>query len=166
VLKSIIQEIGERLQTSCILASHDPQDSLPWADEMLVLKEGRIVQRGRPEDVYFRPLSEYVGGLLGAYNLIDPKQAEPFYGLAGVKKNGKSLFIRPEKISILRGSREMSGMLDGIVSKVSFLGGAYEIEVQVWGTGSNRLLVRSSAGDLAAGDVVGLFFPPEGIWYI
>jgi len=166
VLKSILTDIGERLQTSCILASHDPQDSLSWADEIFVMKEGRIIQRGKPGEVYFRPLSEYVGGLLGAYNLIEPARADPFYALAGIERNGKCLFIRPEKISILRGSRELTGMLDGIVSKVNFLGSAYDVEVQVWGPGANTLIVRSGSGDWAVGDVVGLFLPPEGVWYV
>src|SRR6478752_3027013 len=41
VLKSIIDDIGTQLQITCILASHDPLDTLSWADEMLVLRNGK-----------------------------------------------------------------------------------------------------------------------------
>ena len=174
VLQSVIRDIGERLATSCILASHDPEDTLPWADEIFVMKAGQIVQRGAPQEIYFRPLSEYVAGLFGHYNLIAPAEAEPLYGLPGVERNGKSLFIRPENISILRDGGQRNGMPEGKVSKVSFQGGSYQVEVTVPGAAAamhatmpgNRLMVRSGVGDYVQGETVWLSVLPEGVWYV
>nr|WP_223284455.1 ATP-binding cassette domain-containing protein [Hymenobacter qilianensis] len=46
ILKSVIQDIGEKLQITCILISHDPLDTLSWADEIVVMHGGQIVQKG------------------------------------------------------------------------------------------------------------------------
>ena len=70
-LKQVIQNIAQRFDIALILVSHDPYDTLTWADKLLVLKDGRIVQQGSPREVYANPADEYVAGLLGDYTLAD-----------------------------------------------------------------------------------------------
>jgi ABC-type sugar transport system ATPase subunit len=69
VLKTVIRDIGTKFDITTVLVSHDPYDTLTWADELIVLKEGRILQQGRPREVYDHPLDEHVAGLLGDYTL-------------------------------------------------------------------------------------------------
>ena len=59
ILKNIIREIGNSLQITCLMVSHDPSDLLPWADEIILMKSGIIVQQGKPEQVYRHPSSAY-----------------------------------------------------------------------------------------------------------
>ncbi|HEY4337289.1 MAG TPA: ATP-binding cassette domain-containing protein [Puia sp.] len=70
-LKRVINDIAERFDITTILVSHDPYDTLTWADKLIVLQESRIVQQGTPRDVYQQPISEYVGALLGEYTLAN-----------------------------------------------------------------------------------------------
>ncbi len=49
-LKTVLEDITERLQITCLLTSHDPHDTLSWADEIIVMKEGKIIQQGKPEN--------------------------------------------------------------------------------------------------------------------
>ena len=51
VLKTVIEDIGKRLQITCMLTSHDPHDTLSWADEILVMKNGKIIQQGTPRGI-------------------------------------------------------------------------------------------------------------------
>ncbi len=44
-MQAIIEEVGTRLGITCLLVSHDATDVLPWADEILVLRRGELVQR-------------------------------------------------------------------------------------------------------------------------
>ena len=90
-LKAVIHDIGEKLKITCILVSHDPLDTLSWADEILVLQDGRLLQRGSPERVYRQPVSEHAAGLFGKYNLLDPVQAAVFGNLPGGIPSGKRL---------------------------------------------------------------------------
>lgn len=71
LLKNVIRDITEKYDITCILVSHDPYDTLSWADEMLLLREGRIHQQGTPGDLYFHPVDEYAAGLLGEYTLVN-----------------------------------------------------------------------------------------------
>jgi iron(III) transport system ATP-binding protein len=78
ILKAVLEDITERLQITCMLTSHDPHDTLSWADEIIVMKEGKIIQQGTPETIYQQPVNEYVAGMFGRYNLLNPKQAALF----------------------------------------------------------------------------------------
>jgi iron(III) transport system ATP-binding protein len=74
LLKKVIDDIGKKLRITCIMVSHDPEDSLAWADEIMVLKNGKVIQQGTPHSIYREPVNEYVAGLFGAYNLITAGQ--------------------------------------------------------------------------------------------
>jgi len=70
-LKKVIRNIAEKFDITTILVSHDPYDTLTWADKLIVLQEGRIVQQGPPREVYQQPLNEYIAALLGEYTLAN-----------------------------------------------------------------------------------------------
>ena len=98
ILKNILEDIGQELGLTCIIASHDPLDLLSWANKMLIFKEGNLLQEGTPKEIYFKPVKEYAGALLGKYNLLDQECAALFH--PGLDLKGKQLFIRPEHITI------------------------------------------------------------------
>ena len=137
VLKRVIRNIGDKLGITCILVSHDPLDLMAWADEIIVLKDGAVVQKGSPEEVYRGPVDAYVAGLFGKYNLI-----------------GKT-FVRPEDIRILdkEGVAAADGWraLSGKVQHVIFQGSYYDIDVQLK---NSRLIVRTTRGGISVGDII------------
>ncbi|HET7117070.1 MAG TPA: ABC transporter ATP-binding protein [Hanamia sp.] len=124
ILKSVLEDITERLQITCLLTSHDPNDTLSWADEIIVMKKGRIIQQSTPEIIYHHPVNEYVAGMFGRYNLLIPEQAILF----GIEANEKNVIIRPEDFII---SANSENGVRGIVEKISFWGSFYEVEVRV-----------------------------------
>ena len=112
-LKTVLEDITGRLQITCLLASHDPQDTLSWADEILVMKEGRIVQQGTPKEIYYDPVNEYVAAMFGKYNLLTPDRASWF----GIEANEKEVVIRPEGFSV---SATGNTGIKGTIQKISF----------------------------------------------
>ena len=68
-LKTVIKKTAQRFDITTILVSHDPYDTLTWADKLIILKDGRIVQQGTPREVYEKPADEYTAALLGDYTL-------------------------------------------------------------------------------------------------
>lgn len=149
VLKSVIRDIGDRLQISCILVSHDPQDSLSWADEIIVMQGGRIVQKGTPQEIYLQPSSEYVAGLFGPYNLLPPRA------------DGRRIFFRPEEILFTMASRDKT--LHGIVESVSFWGSFYQVSLRLADT---TIIARTLEGSFAPGETVYFSLAPDRVWYI
>ena len=131
LLKSVINEISDRLNITCTLVSHDPLDSLSWADTILVMKDGAILQHATPEEIYKQPINEYVAGLFGKYNLLPSSISKALLGARDKTKGREGLFIRPENFVITKSQKDLSAK--GIVQKVSFFGSYYEIEIKVEG---------------------------------
>ncbi len=123
ILKAVLEDITERLQITCLLTSHDPHDTLSWADEIIVMKEGKIIQQSKPEEIYHKPVNEYVAGLFGKYNLLKPNVAALF----GIESNGNDVMARPENFKL---STTGSGA-GGIIKKINFQGSFYEAEVLI-----------------------------------
>jgi iron(III) transport system ATP-binding protein len=122
-LKAVLDDITGRLKITCLLASHDPQDTLSWADEIVVMREGRIVQEGTPKEVYYEPVNEYVAGIFGKYNWLTAEQASLF----GEPATEKEVMIRPEDFAI---STKNNG-IKGTILKISFWGSFYEAEIMI-----------------------------------
>ncbi len=160
ILKTVIKDIGDKLGTTCMLASHDPLDTLSWADVIIVIREGQIVQQGAPSIVYRQPLNEYVAGLFGAYNVIPASSVAIFEKLPGIKQNGKDLFFRPEDIKIMKKSGRT---VAGTVVSISFMGGYYETEIKV---DNIHLIARTIQSELVVGDAVEISLNGKMGWYL
>jgi iron(III) transport system ATP-binding protein len=160
ILKSVLRDICHRLKITCILVSHDPSDTLSWADKIIVMKDGKIVQDGSPKTIYSKPLNEYVAGLFGNYNLISAANATVFYNLWKVKPNDKNLLIRPEDFKIVRRKQRA---VQGKVISSTYFGSYYEIEVF---SGDLRILIKSKKRKVKRGDDVYVRCAKEDVWPI
>ena len=160
ILKSVIHDITERLAITCMLISHDPHDTLSWADEIIVIRNGQIVQQGTPEQIYRHPVNEYVAGLFGSYNLIPAAEASALTAIPGINANGLDLLIRPESIQIVpRGD----AALPAAVSKVAFFGSHYELEAQL---ADIPLTIRTNRNPVREGETIYISVAPEDVWYL
>ena len=147
ILKAVITDISEQLKITCTLVAHDPVDILSWADEVIVLQEGQIIQKGPSIKVYKEPINEYSAALFGKYNIIDDTLLRTFSSHVGIKLNGKR-FLRPEDFTI---SHEKSVGLRAEVKKVSFMGTYNELLVNISG---NNVLVNNCGCSIKEGDTV------------
>ncbi len=125
ILKSVIDNITKKLRITCILVSHDPIDSLSWADEIIVMKNGKLVQQGSPETIYRNPINEYVAGLFGSYNVLTTAMIKSL----GVNPKKVKSIVRPEEVRIKKLKRKTR--TSGQVIGVHFLGTHYEVEVTI-----------------------------------
>lgn len=131
MMKQVLADIGEQLKLTCILVSHDSLDLLSWADEIMVLDRGTIIQRDTPEELYAQPLNEYVAGLFGAYNSMTPSLATLFPIMAHHR------FVRPEEFVVVPQSDQA---VAAEVTRARFMGGYYEMDVRM---GPDVLIIRS-----------------------
>ncbi len=117
-LKEVLTDAGTRLGITFLLASHDPQDVMAWAERILVLKSGRLVADGTPEAMYRKPASKYVAGLFGKYNVV-------MYGT-------QPTMLRPEDVMV-NPRPAVPGSLWGNVTALRFQGFYHEVEVNISG---------------------------------
>ncbi len=57
-----------------IMVTHDALDALPWSDTILVLRDGKLIQKGTPQKVYEKPNEMYIASLFGPVQLLNKKQ--------------------------------------------------------------------------------------------
>jgi len=143
-LKDVLEDITNELKITCLITSHDPHDTLSWADEIIVMKNGEMIQQGTPEEIYNKPVNEYAAGLFGRYNLLKAKQA----GLFGIASNGNDVLMRPEHFTIVATGTGVKG----VINKIRFEGSFYEAEVLI--EDDAKIYVRINNNDWKAGKKV------------
>ncbi|UOQ78683.1 ATP-binding cassette domain-containing protein [Hymenobacter sp. 5516J-16] len=161
LLKAVIQDLGDQLGITCTLISHDPLDTLSWADEILVLQEGRLVQQGPPARVYQQPASEYVAGLFGGYNLLTGAAAKALLAASGQSlAAGQRLLIRPEALAVAE-----AGPIGvaGRVTAVRFFGSYSELDVRL---GKSVVTSRVTENRFGPGQLVHVRLAAEGGWVL
>lgn len=159
ILKKVIREIVEELNITCVLVSHDPQDTLPWADEIFVMQNGAITEQGSPETIYYQPTSLYTAGLFGKYNLLSNSLAALLLP-AFIANPGKQFLVRPEDLIVMSSGHRTS---NAVVTDRFFMGDAIEIEIDARG---EKLLCRTDSNLLKKGDGVTLSLKEEKIWQV
>src|SRR5450830_991145 len=65
-LVRIIEQVG----VTCVMVTHDQQEAMSMASQIAVMSEGRIVQIGKPADVYETPNCRFVADFIGSINLF------------------------------------------------------------------------------------------------
>lgn len=143
ILKGVINDLSEKLHITCMLISHDPVDVLSWADEVIVLQNGSIIQKGTPGQVYAQPKNPYVAGLFGPYTSL----SHPLLNKVS-PANENELLLRPEYFKVVH---EEEGLFDGTIKKIIFLGSHYHIYIAALDT---IIIVQHQTYNLHVGDKV------------
>ena len=71
--QSLREEVAAILRTagvSAVLVTHDQQEALSLADQVVVMREGRVEQAGPPDEIYAHPASRWVAEFLGAAEVL------------------------------------------------------------------------------------------------
>lgn len=94
-LRRWLRAFQERIQVTTIFVTHDQEEALELADEVVVMNNARIEQIGDPQEVYDRPSSPFVIEFLGNVNRFAG-------GLSGTKQGGgDALYVRPHDVDIV-----------------------------------------------------------------
>ncbi|WP_167018950.1 ABC transporter ATP-binding protein [Chitinophaga sp. Cy-1792] len=142
MLKQVIADIAADLKITCLLTSHDPLDVLSWADRIMIMRGGEVVQQGAPQEVYLQPADDYCAALFGTYNGIPAENA----ALLGLKVKADKIFIRPENVQLTKGAG-----IAATVETVQFFG---SYEQAVLKTEVMPLLIKAHPGTLKTGTEV------------
>ena len=135
-----LKKMQKALGITFIYVTHDQEEALTMSDEIIVLNEGKIQQKGSPVDIYNEPKNAFVAKFIGESNIIDGIMHSDFdVSFAshrfecvdkGFSENEEvDVVIRPEDIKL----STKSGTLPGVVKSVVFKGVHYEMEVLACG---------------------------------
>ena len=142
---------------TAILVTHDQAEALSFADQVAVLRAGRLVQAGPPRLVYAQPCDAATAIFLGEAILL-PAQVEDGFArcalgriaVAATARLGPGdIMLRPEQIRLVPVSPEAApapGL--GVVTQVDFGGAACQVVLQL--PDGTALSLRGSSHDLPA----------------
>lgn len=139
---ALAEEMGEIIRSrgiSAVFVTHNAEELSIFTDRICVMNRGSIVQEGRPEEVFNKPVNEVVAGLVGVENILE--------GIAGDQNNTAliqdipvevnmtdvhpgthvKLFIRPE--NILQGNESSRNNFHGTIEKAISLSSQYKLIV-------------------------------------
>jgi ABC-type Fe3+/spermidine/putrescine transport system ATPase subunit len=124
-----------------ILVSHDPFDGLSLADQMVVIRRGKVLQQDHPQQIIHQPANAYVAELLAEANIIAPAQAESWLGLQ--LKADECLAVYPFEIGIAE--KGISAKVRQVRYQISY----DELDVKVDGY---SLTLNAPSGKYKVGD--------------
>jgi len=133
-LRAWLRELIERVGITSIFVTHDQDEAIEVADEIMIISEGRLEQKGSPWDIYREPRTPFVASFFGQSSLVDhPSELRGFE--AEVAGSQAKALIRPEYIEI--GSERdftlLSATAVGVVKHVHFRGSEWLVDVEVGG---------------------------------
>ncbi len=64
-LRAEIAQLQKELKTTLVYVTHDQQEALSMSDRIAVLKDGKVIQVGTPEEIYNHPKTTWVGSFIG-----------------------------------------------------------------------------------------------------
>ena len=144
-LRRTIREVQRELGITTILVTHDQEEAFALADRIGIMNLGRLLEVGRPEDLYARPATRFVATFLGAANLVLAQHTaqgvciggDPVPALGSTSNTGRDhevvAVMRPEDIEIApsRERLESSFLGLGTVEQLLFVGANERLRVRL-----------------------------------
>src|SRR5450755_2033517 len=75
-LRRTIRQVQRELGITTVLVTHDQEEAFALADRIGVMHLGRLLEVGRPDELYTRPATRFVATFLGAANLLLARQTK------------------------------------------------------------------------------------------
>jgi ABC-type Fe3+/spermidine/putrescine transport system ATPase subunit len=171
-----LRDLHRRVGLTFLHVTHDQEEAFRLADRVAILRAGKIVQQGAPEEVYRRPTTPFVASFLGVANVlagaavgrgdvfrtrggIELAAARPVPRAAWAALREERLLVSPAGAAGEAGA----GAVSGVVADTVFLGATTRVSVDA-GPARERLEGRAADGAaLRAGDRVTLRAAPEDV---
>ncbi|OOM80633.1 sulfate/thiosulfate import ATP-binding protein CysA [Clostridium puniceum] len=138
-LRRWLKETITKLGITSIFVTHDQDEAVEVADEIIITNKGQIEQKGSPAEIYKNPQTPFVAQFIGESILIDDYTKLKGFEVEEKLEETKAV-LRPEFIEIAKNDKEILTPLaaeKGIVKDIAFRGNNLEIDVQV----GNQILI-------------------------
>lgn len=133
-LRTWLKQLIGNLDITSIFVTHDQDEAVEVADEMLIFQQGRLEQQGTPMSIYTEPQTAFVAGFIGHSSIVEQPNLLRGFERTPVIDGARAL-IRPEFVEAGR-EREIafpSAAEMGKVRRIFFRGAHLELDIQVGG---------------------------------
>jgi glycerol transport system ATP-binding protein len=170
-LRSKLKALHRELDLTMIYVTHDQTEALTFADTVVVMHDGRVVQSGTPAELFEKPAHTFVGYFIGSPGMnivpaeVDGREARVDGHVIGLHRNygvlPKSakieIGVRPEFVDI---AAPASGLLSATIERIDDLGRIRFARVRI---GDAKFAARVPPGFSVSGNTAGLVFDPAHV---
>lgn len=110
-LRDWLRRLHDEVHVTTVFVTHDQEEALEVADEIVVINEGRVEQIGSPEQLYDDPANDFVMGFLGEVTTLD------------------GVLLRPHDIDVARTPSPEVTAVEGRVTRLLRIG--FEVRATV-----------------------------------
>jgi len=155
-LRHWLKEMIAKLGVTSIFVTHDQDEAIEVADEIIITNKGRIDQIGKPLEVYSKPKTAFVASFFGQPSIFkDYNKFQSFDTIPNVDQ----AIVRPEFVKVTKKNEVQkfkNSAEEGVVTDVAFRGSGIEITILVNG---ETLTARRSFDEpsISVGEKVDVF---------
>jgi ABC-type Fe3+/spermidine/putrescine transport system ATPase subunit len=150
-MKFELKQLHHRIGATILFVTHDQEEALTLSDRIAVFNDGRIMQTGRPDELYRAPANRFVADFIGETNLLSGRVTNCGGEVITIDAGGQSFSgrmrsgfsqprseatftLRLESLRILRGEEPADCRADGVIEEFLYVGN------------STKYLVRLASG--------------------
>jgi sulfate transport system ATP-binding protein len=145
-LRRTIRQVQRELNITTVLVTHDQEEAFAMADRIGVMNLGRLLESGRPDELYARPATRFVATFLGAANLLLARQTSQGIRFGAAPVNARATekleegrehevvaVLRPEEVELAptRDGLRTNFIADGLVEEMVFTGALERLRVRL-----------------------------------
>jgi glycerol transport system ATP-binding protein len=170
-LRSKLKALHRELDLTMIYVTHDQTEALTFADQVVVMHDGRVVQSGTPAELFDKPAHTFVGYFIGSPGMnivpaeVSGHEARIDGHIIGLRRNYGVLSagakieigVRPEFVDV---AAPASGLLSATIERIDDLGRIRFARVRV---GDAKFAARVPPGFSVPDNAVGLVFDPSHV---
>jgi sulfate transport system ATP-binding protein len=163
-LRRWLDEIHRELEITSLLVTHDQEEAMELANQVVVMHEGRVEQTGSPQDIYDDPSTPFVAGFVGAANVLHGWVIAGSVQFGQLQVGGAShmpdgsvahAYVRPHDVTIST-SHTSSSSVPGKVVRINELGWVSKVHMVL--EGDQRLVAHLPSDRLNGIEVGGAVF--------
>ncbi len=171
-LRRKLRQVHERFKLTLIYVTHDQMEALTFADKVVIMTEGEVVQLGTPEELFENPAHKFVGYFIGSPGMnfmpcqldgniavvdgmqipLDEKIAKKGADLGGKLELG----IRPQYLGLKTVPTD-----NGIPASIQAIEDLGNLKIVTTKMGPHTLRIKLQEYEQVQGEKAWLFFPPE-----
>jgi glycerol transport system ATP-binding protein len=170
-LRSKLKALHRELDLTMIYVTHDQTEALTFADTVVVMHDGRVVQSGTPAELFDKPAHTFVGYFIGSPGMnivpadVSGHEARIDGHVIGLHRNYGVLpsgarieiGVRPEFVNV---AAPASGLLSATIERIDDLGRVRFARVRI---GDAKFAARVPSGFSVPDSSVGLVFDPTHV---
>ena len=183
-LKVELKALQEQVGITFLYVTHDQEEALTMSDRLAVMRDGKIVQIGAPQEIYEEPADTYVADFLGVSNLMEVEVVSRGPGAYCRVKLGESVLqadhggdsapdrshavIRPERVRIEEFGTDGPNRIPAMVERLVYLGSSTQVFLRL-APGTELQALLQNDGDqgqlaqLSQGTPVHAFLAPDAM---